>query len=69
MLDEFEGDGYRRILAKYEMENGEVGVGYMLSKKRTYSFLFYSPCCNHFSIRAGRFKKVCNYIFFGIVLQ
>jgi hypothetical protein len=26
-LDEFEGDGYRRILAKFELENGEVGVG------------------------------------------
>jgi gamma-glutamylcyclotransferase (GGCT)/AIG2-like uncharacterized protein YtfP len=26
-LDEFEGDGYRRILAKFELENGEVGAG------------------------------------------
>jgi gamma-glutamylcyclotransferase (GGCT)/AIG2-like uncharacterized protein YtfP len=26
-LDEFEGDGYRRILAKFELENGEIGVG------------------------------------------
>ncbi|WP_241258554.1 gamma-glutamylcyclotransferase [Flavobacterium sp. Sr18] len=26
-LDKFEGDGYRRILAKFELENGEVGVG------------------------------------------
>jgi len=26
-LDEFEGDGYKRILAKYELDNGEVGVG------------------------------------------
>ena len=26
-LDEFEGDGYRRILAKFELDNGEVGVG------------------------------------------
>lgn len=26
-LDEFEGDGYKRILAKFELENGEVGVG------------------------------------------
>ncbi|RTL56091.1 MAG: gamma-glutamylcyclotransferase [Sphingobacteriales bacterium] len=26
-LDEFEGDGYQRILAKFELENGEVGVG------------------------------------------
>jgi len=28
-LDEFEGEGYRRILAKYELENGETGVGYI----------------------------------------
>lgn len=27
LLDEFEGDGYRRILAKYELENGQTGVG------------------------------------------
>ena len=26
-LDEFEGDGYKRILAKFELENGEMGVG------------------------------------------
>ena len=26
-LDEFEGDGYQRILCKFELENGEVGVG------------------------------------------
>jgi gamma-glutamylcyclotransferase (GGCT)/AIG2-like uncharacterized protein YtfP len=26
-LDDFEGDGYRRIIAKFELENGEVGVG------------------------------------------
>lgn len=26
-LDEFEGDGYKRILAKYELENGAIGVG------------------------------------------
>ncbi len=26
-LDEFEGDGYIRILAKFELDNGEVGVG------------------------------------------
>jgi len=26
-LDEFEGDGYKRILAKFELENGEFGVG------------------------------------------
>lgn len=29
MLDEFEGEGYRRILAKYELEDGKVGVGYI----------------------------------------
>jgi gamma-glutamylcyclotransferase (GGCT)/AIG2-like uncharacterized protein YtfP len=28
-LDEFEGEGYRRILARYELENGESGVGYI----------------------------------------
>lgn len=28
-LDDFEGDGYRRILAKYELDTGEVGVGYI----------------------------------------
>lgn len=29
MLDEFEGKEYRRILCKYELENGEIGVGYI----------------------------------------
>ena len=29
MLDEFEGEGYRRILVPFEAENGEVGVGYI----------------------------------------
>ncbi|PSR57443.1 gamma-glutamylcyclotransferase [Adhaeribacter arboris] len=29
MLDEFEGDEYRRILAKYELDTGEIGVGYI----------------------------------------
>ena len=27
LLDDFEGNDYRRILAKYELENGQVGVG------------------------------------------
>jgi hypothetical protein len=27
VLDDFEGNGYRRILAKYEIENGQTGVG------------------------------------------
>ena len=27
LLDDFEGTGYRRILAKYELENGQTGVG------------------------------------------
>ena len=27
LLDDFEGDGYKRILAKYELENGQIGVG------------------------------------------
>ncbi|MBX7060815.1 MAG: gamma-glutamylcyclotransferase [Pyrinomonadaceae bacterium] len=26
-LDEFEGEGYRRLLAKYELDNGEIGIG------------------------------------------
>ncbi|MEN9611975.1 MAG: hypothetical protein RLZZ628_2789 [Bacteroidota bacterium] len=26
-LDEFEGDGYRRIFAKYELNDGQIGVG------------------------------------------
>ena len=29
MLDDFEGYGYRRILAKYELENGQTGIGYI----------------------------------------
>jgi gamma-glutamylcyclotransferase (GGCT)/AIG2-like uncharacterized protein YtfP len=29
MLDEFEGDEYKRVLAKYELQNGEVGIGYI----------------------------------------
>ncbi|NOS93776.1 MAG: gamma-glutamylcyclotransferase [Cyclobacteriaceae bacterium] len=28
-LDNFEGDDYKRILAKYELETGEKGVGYI----------------------------------------
>jgi gamma-glutamylcyclotransferase (GGCT)/AIG2-like uncharacterized protein YtfP len=28
-LDDFEGDGYKRILAKYELENGQIGVGFI----------------------------------------
>jgi len=27
LLDDFEGNGYKRILAKYELENGQIGVG------------------------------------------
>lgn len=27
MLDDFEGSGYKRILAKYELTNGLIGVG------------------------------------------
>ena len=26
-LDDFEGTGYRRVLAKYELDTGEIGVG------------------------------------------
>lgn len=32
-LDEFEGDGYGRVLAKFELEDGEVGVGYIYALK------------------------------------
>lgn len=28
-LDEFEGEGYKRILAIYDLENGKNGVGYV----------------------------------------
>ncbi len=28
-IDDFEGEAYKRILAKYELENGETGVGYI----------------------------------------
>ena len=28
-LDEFEGEGYKRILAKYELAKGAIGVGYI----------------------------------------
>ena len=27
MLDDFEGSGYKRILAKYELTSGQIGVG------------------------------------------
>lgn len=33
MLDEFEGEGYKRILAKYELDNGEMGVGFIYAIK------------------------------------
>jgi hypothetical protein len=29
MLDEFERAEYKRILAQYELTNGETGVGYI----------------------------------------
>jgi gamma-glutamylcyclotransferase (GGCT)/AIG2-like uncharacterized protein YtfP len=32
-LDEFEGSGYRRILANYELDNGEIGVGFIYAVK------------------------------------
>ncbi|RFS18603.1 gamma-glutamylcyclotransferase [Emticicia sp. C21] len=28
-LDDFEGNGYKRIIAKYELGNGKIGVGYI----------------------------------------
>jgi gamma-glutamylcyclotransferase (GGCT)/AIG2-like uncharacterized protein YtfP len=31
MLDDFEGVGYKRVLAKFELENGIVGVGNIYS--------------------------------------
>ncbi|MFA4867993.1 MAG: gamma-glutamylcyclotransferase [Pedobacter sp.] len=32
-LDEFEGDGYIRVLAKFELEDGKLGVGYIYALK------------------------------------
>ena len=34
-LDDFEGDGYKRILAKYELNDGQIGVGniYAMNEK------------------------------------
>lgn len=29
LLDEFEGDGYKRVLARYVLADGEAGVGYI----------------------------------------
>lgn len=29
LLDEFEGEGYRRILTRYELKNGDFGYGYI----------------------------------------
>ena len=36
MLDDFEGTGYKRILAKYELASGPIGVGniYAINKDR-----------------------------------
>lgn len=28
-LDDFEGEEYRRLLAKYELQNGQIGIGYI----------------------------------------
>lgn len=28
-IDDFEGNGYKRILTKYELEEGRIGVGYI----------------------------------------
>ncbi len=28
-IDDFEGDEYRRVLAKYELNDGEIGVGFI----------------------------------------
>lgn len=36
MLDEFEGPGYKRIIAKYELDNGETGVGYVYANNEEY---------------------------------
>ncbi len=32
-LDEFEGNEYKRILAKFELENGEIGIGNIYALK------------------------------------
>lgn len=32
-LDEFEGEEYKRILAKYRLENGEIGIGYIYAAR------------------------------------
>jgi gamma-glutamylcyclotransferase (GGCT)/AIG2-like uncharacterized protein YtfP len=34
-LDEFEGEGYKRILAKYELDNGQIGVGFIYAMNET----------------------------------
>ncbi len=26
-MDDFEGEEYRRLLAKYELQNGQIGIG------------------------------------------
>lgn len=33
-LDEFEGDGYSRIKTEYQLENGEIGTGYIYALKQ-----------------------------------
>ena len=35
MLDEFAGAHYRRLLAKYELETGEIGVGYIYANNES----------------------------------
>jgi gamma-glutamylcyclotransferase (GGCT)/AIG2-like uncharacterized protein YtfP len=41
LLDTFEGDEYQRILCKFELENGEIGLGNIYAIK-AYFFLFLS---------------------------
>ncbi|CAM3758140.1 gamma-glutamylcyclotransferase family protein [Flavobacterium chungbukense] len=33
-LDEFEGDGYVRIQTEYQLQSGEIGIGYIYALKQ-----------------------------------
>lgn len=35
-LDNFEGSGYKRILAKFELENGNIGIGFIYAINETF---------------------------------
>ncbi len=38
-LDDFEGAEYRRLLAQYELDSGEIGVGYIYAVNEEYKWL------------------------------